>query len=94
MQITPNVKKQWTANNHDDLENPSEQREIDSIEEPVRKKDDRKKYWLNRSLQSALVDRERLPRFCRLSLDKFPFDFQIITAEITKLSGEVLNVNS
>ena len=94
MQITPNVKKQRTANIHDDLENSSEQREIDSIEEPVRKKDDRKKYWLNRSLQSALVDRERLPRFCRLSLDKFTFDFQIITAEITKLSGDVLNVNS
>ena len=58
------------------------------------KEDDRTKYWLNRSLQSALVDRERLPKFCRLSLDKFPFDFQMITAEITKLSGEVLNVNS
>ena len=58
------------------------------------KEDDRKKYWLNRSLQSALVDRERLPRFCRLSLDKFPFDFQLIIAEVTKLSGVVLNVNS
>ena len=38
MPITPNVKKQRTANIHDDLENSSEQREIDSIEEPVRKK--------------------------------------------------------
>ena len=36
VQITPNVKKQRTANIHDDLENSSEQREIDSIEEPVR----------------------------------------------------------
>ena len=43
MQITPNVKKQRTANIHDDLENSFEQREIDSIEEPVRKRDDRKK---------------------------------------------------
>ena len=94
MQITPNVKKQRTANIHDELENSSEQRETDNIEEPVRKKDDRKNYWLNRSLEIALVGRERLPRFCRLSLDKFPFDFQIITAEITKLSGEVLDVNS
>ena len=94
MPITPKVKKQRRANVHDDLENSFEQGEIDSIEEPVQKKDDRKKYWLNRSLQSALVDRERLPRFCRLSLNKFPFDFQMITAEITKLSGEVLNVNS
>ena len=94
MPITPKVKKQRTANIHDDLENSSEQREIDSIEEPVRKKDGRKNYWLNRSLQSALVDRERLSRFCRLSLDKFPFDFQMITAAITKLSGDILNVNS
>ena len=38
MQITPNVKKQRTANIHDDLENSFEQREIDRIEEPVRKK--------------------------------------------------------
>ena len=38
VQITPNVKKQRTANIHDDLENSSEQQEIDSIEEPVRKK--------------------------------------------------------
>ena len=94
MARTPKVKKQRTANIHDDLEDSFEQREIDSIEEPVRKKDDCKKYWLNRSLQSALIDRERLLRFCRLSLNKFPFDFQMITAEITKLSGEILNVNS
>ena len=94
MPITPKVKKERMANIHDDLENFFEQRETDSIEEPVRKKDDRKKYWLNRCLQSALVGRERLPRLCRLSLGKFPFDFQIITAEITKLSGKVLNVNS
>ena len=67
---------------------------LTALKSQFEKKDDRKKYWLNRSLQSALVDRERLPRFCRLSLDKFPFDFQMITAEITKLSGEVLNVNS
>ena len=36
--ITPKVEKQRTANIHDDLENSSEQRQIDSIEEPVRKK--------------------------------------------------------
>ena len=94
MPITPKIKKQRTVNIYDDLKNSSEQREVDSIEEPVRKEGDRKKYWLNRSLQSALVGRERLPRFCRLSLDKFPFDFHMITAETTKLSGEILNVNS
>ena len=38
MSITPKVKKQRTANIHDDLENSFEQREIDSIEEAVRKK--------------------------------------------------------
>ena len=37
MPITPKVKKQRTANVHDDLENSFEQREIGSIEEPVRK---------------------------------------------------------
>ena len=46
MRITPKVKKQRTANVHDDLENSFEQREIDNIEEPVQKKDNRKKYWL------------------------------------------------
>ena len=43
MQITPNVKKQPTANSNDDLENSSEQREIESIEELVRKKGRSKK---------------------------------------------------
>ena len=37
VQITPKVKKERTVNIHDDLENSSEQREIDSIAEPVRK---------------------------------------------------------
>ena len=80
MPITPKVKMQRTANIRDDLENSFEQRKIDSIEEPVRKRGRPKK-----------VLAESQPAF---SLDKFPFDFQLITAEMTKLSGEVLNVNS
>ena len=38
MPIIPKVKKQRTANVHDDLENSFEQREIDGIEEPIRKR--------------------------------------------------------
>ena len=41
--VTPQVKKQRTANIHDDLEKSFEQREIDSIEEPVPKRGRAKK---------------------------------------------------